>query len=105
MNDAYNNILERNAKISEVFESTESGLSLIGATAVEDKLQEDVAITLETIRKAGIKVWVLTGDKKETAINISHSCKHFSKNMEHLIITDLNNPDDIRNRLIQFKKQ
>jgi P-type E1-E2 ATPase len=96
--------MERDARISKAFNLIESNLVLIGSTAVEDKLQEDVALTLETVRKAGIKVWVLTGDKKETAINISHSCKHFSPKMEHLIITDLNDPDDIKNRLILFNK-
>lgn len=105
LNDAYNDILERNERIAAAFESIESGLTLIGSTAVEDKLQEDVAETLESLRKAGIKIWVLTGDKKETAINISNSCKHFSKNMEHLIITDLKTGAEIEARLKLFNKQ
>lgn len=105
LNTAYNDILDRNAQIAIAFDKIESDMVLIGSTAVEDKLQEDVAITLETIRRAGIKVWVLTGDKKETAINISNSCKHFSKNMEHLIITDLKNKSDIDARLDKFKGQ
>lgn len=105
LNEAYNDFLDRNARISAAFESIESDLTLIGSTAVEDKLQEDVALTLETVRRAGIKVWVLTGDKKETAINISNSCKHFSKNMEHLIITDLKTRTEIERRLIDFRKK
>ena len=105
LTDAYNDILERNKRIAEAFEVIESDLTLIGSTAVEDKLQEDVAVTLETLRRAGIKIWVLTGDKKETAINISNSCKHFARHMEHLIITDLKSPRDIENRLSQFEKQ
>lgn len=47
---------------------------LIGATAIEDKLQDEVGETIDFCKKAGIKVWVLTGDKIETAINIGFSC-------------------------------
>ena len=61
INAAYNNILNREKMLAQAFEDIESELTLIGATAIEDKLQEDVADTLETIRQAGIKIWVLTG--------------------------------------------
>ena len=53
----------------------ESGLYVLGATAIEDKLQEDVAQTLEQLRAAHIRTWVLTGDKQETAIKIGQACK------------------------------
>ena len=46
---------------------------LVGSTAIEDKLQEDVAETILDFKQTGIKVWVLTGDKVETAINIGYS--------------------------------
>lgn len=45
-------------------------LQLLGATAIEDKLQDKVPETIETLMKADIKIWILTGDKQETAINI-----------------------------------
>jgi P-type E1-E2 ATPase len=45
-------------------------LTLLGATAIEDKLQEGVPETIANLAKADIKIWVLTGDKQETAINI-----------------------------------
>lgn len=48
-------------------------LQLLGATAIEDKLQDQVPETIETLMKADIKVWILTGDKQETAINIGNS--------------------------------
>jgi P-type E1-E2 ATPase len=54
---------------------------LIGATAIEDKLQDNVKKTIENLRKANIKVWMLTGDKKETAINIGISCGLISQDM------------------------
>ena len=63
---AFNDINNREQKLQEAYEFIESNLKLIGATAVEDKLQEDVADTLFSLRKAGIKIWVLTGDKQET---------------------------------------
>lgn len=55
---------------------------LVGSTAIEDKLQEDVAETIVAIKQAGIKVWVLTGDKVETAINIGNSAGLLNKEMD-----------------------
>jgi P-type E1-E2 ATPase len=56
-----------------VNELIERDLELVGSTAIEDKLQDGVPETIKYIRDAGIKVWVLTGDKVETAINIGFS--------------------------------
>ncbi|XP_015200756.1 phospholipid-transporting ATPase VD isoform X1 [Lepisosteus oculatus] len=56
----------------------ETNLMLLGATGIVDRLQEDVAETIEALQKAGIKMWVLTGDKQETAVNIACSCKLLS---------------------------
>jgi len=53
----------------------------------------------------GIKIWVLTGDKKETALNISHSCKHFSYTMKKLFLTDLKDQDEIKIKLRQHQKK
>ena len=50
-------------------------------TAIEDKLQDDVPNTIADLAKAGIKVWVLTGDKEETAINIGYSCRLLEPHM------------------------
>ena len=104
-NEAYNDLNNREIRLQDIYKKVESNLTLIGSTAVEDRLQEDVASTLEFLRLAGIKIWVLTGDKKETAINISNSCKHFSTSMERLIATDLDKVEDITNILnLHFKR-
>lgn len=63
-------------------------LELLGATAVEDALQDNVRDTLESLKCAGIKVWVLTGDKIETALNIALSCGHISHNAYRYFITE-----------------
>ena len=60
----------REDKMMAVYDHMERGYSLLGATAVEDKLQDGVRETLVNLGLAGISVWILTGDKKETAINI-----------------------------------
>ena len=60
----------REDKMMSVYDHMERGYSLLGATAVEDKLQDGVRETLVNLGLAGISVWILTGDKKETAINI-----------------------------------
>lgn len=65
----------REEKVAEVDELIEKELILIGSTAIEDRLQDDVPDTIAFAKKAGVKVWVLTGDKIETAINIGMSAK------------------------------
>ena len=66
----------------------EKDLELIGSTAIEDKLQDEVPETIEFMKEAGIKVWVLTGDKIETAINIGYSAKLLDDDMTQHIIDD-----------------
>ena len=63
----------RDEQIEIVNEEIEKELELTGSTAIEDKLQDCVADTIRFVKDAGIKVWVLTGDKVETAINIGLS--------------------------------
>ncbi|XP_006740320.1 probable phospholipid-transporting ATPase VD [Leptonychotes weddellii] len=53
----------------------ENKLTLLGATGIEDRLQEGVPESIEALQKAGIKIWMLTGDKQETAINVAYACK------------------------------
>ncbi len=72
---------------------------------VEDKLQEDVGDTLLHLRLAGIKIWVLTGDKIETAINISNSCKHFSEEMIKLKLCNIKNEDELKHALKVYQKR
>nr|XP_045609485.1 phospholipid-transporting ATPase IF-like isoform X2 [Procambarus clarkii] len=84
---------DREAAVKEVMENMETELRLLGATAVEDLLQEGVQETLESLRAAGIKVWVLTGDKVETAVNIAYSCGHFKRFMTVLSLTGLRDLD------------
>ena len=68
-------IEEKDKKLDDVAKMMENDLTLLGATAIEDKLQDGVPETIATLLKANIRVWVLTGDKQETAINIGLSCK------------------------------
>lgn len=58
----------------------ENKLTLLGATGIEDRLQEGVPEAIEALHKAGIKIWMLTGDKQETAVNIAYACKLLEPN-------------------------
>lgn len=71
-------------RMRESFGSLERNLTLLGATGIEDRLQEGVPETLVSLINAGIVFWVLTGDKPETAINIAYSAKLFTPDMELL---------------------
>ena len=66
--------------------SMEKDLKLVGVTAIEDKLQDHVPETIANLLEADIHVWVLTGDKSETAINIGRSCRMITPAMEPLIM-------------------
>ncbi|XP_025035197.2 phospholipid-transporting ATPase IH isoform X4 [Pelodiscus sinensis] len=78
---------DREKKLAEAYEQIEKNLILLGATAVEDQLQEKAADTIEALQKAGIKVWVLTGDKMETAAATCYACKLFRRNTQLLELT------------------
>ena len=60
----------REERLSEVYEEIEVGMSLIGATAIEDKLQDGVPETIANLARANIKIWVLTGDKQGTSTTV-----------------------------------
>ena len=65
--------------IEKLYDIIETNLNLIGCTVVEDKLQDNVPETIKELRTAGIKIWVLTGDKLDTAESIGYSCNLLSK--------------------------
>ncbi|XP_062461337.1 phospholipid-transporting ATPase VB isoform X1 [Pezoporus occidentalis] len=65
----------RDELLMETAQHLETKLTLLGATGIEDRLQDGVPDTIAALREAGIQIWVLTGDKQETAVNIAYSCK------------------------------
>lgn len=89
----------REEKMEAAAELIEQDLTLLGGTAIEDRLQDGVPDTIALLADAGIKLWVLTGDKVETAINIGFSCNLLNNDMEllHLRVDEDesgNTPDD-----------
>uniref|UniRef100_A0A8C2KI55 Phospholipid-transporting ATPase n=1 Tax=Cyprinus carpio TaxID=7962 RepID=A0A8C2KI55_CYPCA len=79
---------DRAQKLEECYELIEKNLLLLGATAIEDRLQAGVPETIATLMRADIKIWVLTGDKQETAINIGYSCRLVSHGMSLIIVNE-----------------
>ncbi|KAJ3143147.1 hypothetical protein HK100_008266 [Physocladia obscura] len=82
---------DREQKMDAVAEKIEKNLILMGATAIEDKLQEGVPDCIQTLLAAKIKIWVLTGDKMETAINIGFSSNLLHRSMNLILIRGANN--------------
>uniref|UniRef100_A0A8C0VWU8 Phospholipid-transporting ATPase n=1 Tax=Cyanistes caeruleus TaxID=156563 RepID=A0A8C0VWU8_CYACU len=87
LNEAKMALQDREEKMAKVFDDTEADMHLIGATAVEDRLQEQLAETIEALHAAGMKVWVLTGDKMETAKSTCYACRLFQTSTELLELT------------------
>lgn len=79
-------LIGRAALLRKVASSVENNLTLLGASGIEDKLQQGVPEAIECLRTAGIKVWVLTGDKQETAISIGYASKLLTNKMTQIII-------------------
>lgn len=88
--DALSSMDNRDKLVDQCCEDMETDLTLLGATAIEDKLQEGVPECIESLRAAGIRVWVLTGDKMETAINIGFACSLLNKDMKVYTVTNGN---------------
>jgi phospholipid-translocating ATPase len=74
----------REQLLDAIYEEIETDMTLLGATAIEDKLQDGVPETIANLAAANIKIWVLTGDKQETAINIGYSCRLLTENMREV---------------------
>ncbi|KAI2664891.1 Phospholipid-transporting ATPase ID [Labeo rohita] len=94
---------DREEKLEKLYEEIEKDMMLIGATAIEDKLQDGVAQTIEQLARAEIKIWVLTGDKQETAENIGYSCNLLREEMNDVFIVAANSPEEIRPETEQDK--
>ncbi|KAJ7581830.1 phospholipid-transporting ATPase 1 [Mycena floridula] len=80
-------IENRDEEMDKANELIEHSLHILGATALEDKLQEGVPEAIETLHRAGIKLWILTGDKLQTAIEIGYSCNLLKNDMDLMILS------------------
>ncbi|KAL1173262.1 hypothetical protein V6Z11_A05G401100 [Gossypium hirsutum] len=78
---------DRDVLMDELACQIERDLILLGATAVEDKLQKGVPGCIDKLARAGIGIWVLTGDKRGTAINIGYACSLLRHGMKQIVIT------------------
>ncbi|KAK5125408.1 hypothetical protein LTR85_000517 [Meristemomyces frigidus] len=90
--DATTSLVNRQERIEAAAEMIEQNLDLLGASAIEDKLQQGVPDTIDKLRRANVKIWMLTGDKRETAINIAHSAR-ICKPESDLFVLDVTKGD------------
>jgi phospholipid-translocating ATPase len=96
-------IIDRNRHIYDTIETIEHDMELLCITGVEDKLQDNVRQTLEVLRNAGIKVWMLTGDKLETAICIAKSSKLIARNYDIHIFKEIRSREECLQELNIFR--
>ncbi|XP_070541924.1 phospholipid-transporting ATPase ID-like isoform X2 [Ptychodera flava] len=102
---ANTSIENREEKVSKVYEEIEKDMMLLGATAIEDKLQDRVPEVIANLAKANIKIWVLTGDKQETAINIGYSCQLLTEEMNKVFIISGAEKDQVKFELNQVLEE
>uniref|UniRef100_A0A8C7Y7X3 Phospholipid-transporting ATPase n=1 Tax=Oryzias sinensis TaxID=183150 RepID=A0A8C7Y7X3_9TELE len=89
----------REDRLAATYDKIEQEMLLLGATAIEDKLQEGVPETIALLSLANIKIWVLTGDKQETAVNIGYSCKMLTDDMTEVFIISGHTVQSVRHEL------
>ncbi|XP_064475067.1 probable phospholipid-transporting ATPase IM isoform X2 [Ornithodoros turicata] len=102
--EAATSLSNREELVDEVYNEIEQELILIGATAIEDKLQDGVPQAIANMAAAGIKIWVLTGDKQETAINIGYSCHLLTDDMIDIFIVDGVEHEEVYKQLSTFRE-
>ncbi|XP_068179202.1 phospholipid-transporting ATPase ID [Antennarius striatus] len=95
----------REDRLAAAYEEIEQDMMLLGATAIEDKLQEGVPETIAVLSLANIKIWVLTGDKQETAVNIGYSCKMLTDDMTEVFIIDGHTVQSVRQELRKARRR
>ena len=94
------NIEKKQKLIDRLYDIIEKNLTLLGGTVVEDKLQDNVPQTIRELKSAGIKIWILTGDKLDTAESIGYNCNLLSKRQKVFVLKIMNNEEEY----IQFDK-
>jgi len=96
---------DRDEQLDAVYDLVEKDLRLVGATAIEDKLQDGVPETIANLQLAGVRVWVLTGDKQETAINIGYSSNLLAEDMaDEPYIVDGFTAEEVTSQLIEYRR-
>ncbi|EDK31407.1 phospholipid-translocating P-type ATPase, flippase family protein (macronuclear) [Tetrahymena thermophila SB210] len=103
--EARTSLENRDEKEEQVIHLLEKDMEFLGITGVEDKLQEDVCNTLESLRNAGIKIWMLTGDKVETATCIAISAGIMSNPQRQFLITECENSFNLQQQLQRFNNE
>ncbi|XP_071957427.1 probable phospholipid-transporting ATPase IIB isoform X2 [Antedon mediterranea] len=104
-NHAKLSMIDRASKVAAVIESLERDMELLCLTGVEDKLQQDVRPTLELLRNAGIKIWMLTGDKLETATCIAKSSRLVGRTQDIYTFKNIANRSEAHLELNAFRKK
>ena len=104
LNNAKIDLNNRKKRLNDIYDSIEEDIFLLGATIVEDKLQENVPETIRDLRFAGVKIWMLTGDKMNTAFNIALSCNLLSKNLKTFSICGVDVKKDENMKIINRKE-
>ena len=99
------NINHTEEDINLLYDEMEKELNILGATAIEDQLQDEVDKIIKAMMETGMKVWMLTGDKFDTAKNIAISCKLFEENMKIYEIKNDENIKQLKSSLVNILKQ
>ncbi|KAF8787826.1 putative phospholipid-transporting ATPase IIB like protein [Argiope bruennichi] len=105
LNQAKVSIHDRTAKVTAVIESLERDMELLCLTGVEDKLQDNVRPTLELLKNAGIRIWMLTGDKLETAISIAKSSRLVARNQQIHVFQTVTSRNEVHLELNNFRRK
>ncbi len=95
---------DKDSKLNRLYDEYERDLKYVGSTAIEDKLQYGVPEAIYTLIQTRIKVWVLTGDKQETAIEIGKSCKLIQPDMDLEILTS-SSSEEFKEKLLTLCKK
>lgn len=95
-------LINRKEMINDIAELIEKEMNILGAVAIEDKLQDGVYDCIESLRKAGIKIWMLTGDKQETAISVGFLSGILQHNYD-LIILNEDSKKNLFKKLSEFQ--
>ncbi|KAJ1916986.1 putative aminophospholipid-translocase [Mycoemilia scoparia] len=99
-------VVDRDHNMNLVVERhLEHDLELLGVTGVEDRLQEGVRTTLELLRNAGLKIWMLTGDKVETATCVAVSSKLVSRDQHIHTVAKLQGAHEVNNEIELLRRQ